>query len=251
MPIIYVNGITPLQGVTMPICTPVSKLLEYVANKMGILDATNLVACMDTEPRVGSVLSGDTVVYDAANRNPNMKFMVMNLEPASAHDNDVVVDTPPRKKRVREDESPPPAPTKAPRIRKQTATLTKMDMKRLAFTQQQQRLILKTVKKMPMPKQPFIPDDIPTKDGINYIVVPVHLAYKDALREAGVPMEYVTAPCYLHWMLVLVPCGTDEDYYKVVYQHMVDTYRAKDTPDFFSYLASVITMPLGDKETNP
>jgi len=139
MPPIYIQRTgAVLENVMMPICTPVSTLLKYVASKQG--DSRLRVICLDTVPRIGNVLSDDVVVYDAASRSPDLKLMVLDLEASSGEE--FVVEnseaTPPRKKPREDDSSVSPSSKKAPRIRKQTSTLTKNDLRRFMFATAQQ-----------------------------------------------------------------------------------------------------------------
>jgi len=93
---------------------------------------------------------------------------------------------------------------------------------------------------MAIPKHPF-KVYTPARDGRYFVVVPVHTKHAAELTGAGVLEQYITAPCYLYWHLVMVPCGNTLESQAAIFEHMIAMTNTYDSSEFFAYMCNCLT----------
>lgn len=110
------------------------------------------------------------------------------------------------------------------RTRVKTTTATKEDLKRMDFTTDASRWIVRTMKNMGTDVEPF-EVKFTTKQGMYCICVPIHVSAVERYKDVLIPQENLTRPCYLMWHLFILECGTDEEEQHERFNELMAAYR--------------------------
>jgi hypothetical protein len=220
--VIHVKGGSDLALLTtLPMCTTVRDVLDRFDMSHNYLFYVGTTA-----------MSLDTVLYTIREKE------ALSLSAIEAQDR-----TPPRKmlhiarneeedeeqEEQEEEEEGRKKKTKK-RTRAKTTTTTKQDLKRMDYTTEASRWIVRTVKNMGRDVVPFeIP--MPTKQGTFNIAVPIHVSLLDHY-EGVLDQTLLTSPCFLNWHLYIIPCGESEEEQHEEYRKVMTAHESKDLKNY-------------------